>query len=133
LLFVSGYDSLAPAKAVAVAPVVQKAGAASTQPGSAVVQAAGWIEPDPFVINASALADGIVEEVLVLESETVEKGDVLVRMVEDDARLELEQAEQEWRLAEANRAGRKPNSPPPKPIGTTQSSWNGRWPHAPRS
>lgn len=103
LLFTAGYDSFAPATAVAVAPVVQTSGA-SAQPGAAVVQAAGWIEPDPFVINVSALADGIVEEVLVLESETVEKGQVLVRLVGDDARLELDQAEQQWRLAQAELA-----------------------------
>jgi len=101
LLFAAGYDTLAPATAVRVAPVVQKT-ATGVQPGSAIVQAAGWVEPDPFEIAVSALADGIVEEVLVLESESVEEGRVLVRLVDDDARLELQQAEAALALAEAD-------------------------------
>jgi len=101
LLFVAGYDSFAPAQAVSVAPVVQKSGG-SIQTGGAVVQAAGWIEPDPYSIEVSALADGIVEEVLVLESAIVEKDDVLVKLVADDAQLELQQAEASLHLAEAD-------------------------------
>jgi len=103
LMFAAGYDSFAPATEVAVAPVVQTSGV-SAQPGAAVVQAAGWIEPDPFVINVSALADGIVEEVLVLESEAVERDQVVARMVQDDAQLELDQAEQQSQLARADLA-----------------------------
>ncbi len=102
VLFLSaGYDTIAPATPVRVAPIVQKT-ATGVQSGSAIVQAAGWIEPEPFEIAVSALADGIVEEVLVLESESVVQGQVLVRLVDDDARLQLEQSEAAIALAEAD-------------------------------
>ena len=32
-----------------------------------VVQAPGWVEPEPFGVYASALADGVVKKVYVLE------------------------------------------------------------------
>lgn len=37
-------------------------------------QAAGWFEPDPLPIRATALIDGVVEEVHVLEGASVSKG-----------------------------------------------------------
>jgi multidrug resistance efflux pump len=77
---------------------------ASSGPAGAVsTRAAGWIEPDPFPIYVSALADGIVSEVLVLEGEAVTAGQVLVRLVDADARLALERAEADLRGAEADR------------------------------
>ena len=36
------------------------------------VQAPGWIEPDPFPTAVTALADGVVARVLVLEGQSVE-------------------------------------------------------------
>jgi len=90
-------------------PVVERTAmsrAAATGPtsGSAVaVQAAGWIEPDPYVVFATALTDGIVEKVYVLDGDPVATGDVLARMIGDDARLalrkavvEAEAAQEEW-------------------------------------
>ena len=58
---------------------------------SAVTEAAGWLEADPFPIYVPALAPGIVKEVLVLEGEPVEAGQVVVRMIDDDARLVKEE------------------------------------------
>jgi len=69
--------------------------------GSAVVQAAGWVEADPYKSYVTALADGIVREVLVLEGEPVEKDQVVVRLVDDDARLALKQADSEVLMREA--------------------------------
>ena len=62
-------------------------GAAAAAAGTVVAQAAGWVEPDPFPMRATALAEGVVAELLVQESDRVEKGDVLARLVSDDARL----------------------------------------------
>jgi RND family efflux transporter MFP subunit len=94
LLLLIGYtaqDALWPARAVKVVPVVVKsvadAGTAST------VQAAGWVEADPYPIAVSALADGVVKEVLALEGQTIETGDVVARLVDDDAKLALARAE----------------------------------------
>jgi len=55
--------------------------------GTPLFQAAGWIEPDPFAIEVSALAPGVVSEVLVQPSDIVKQGDVVARMIDQDARL----------------------------------------------
>ncbi|QQS09086.1 MAG: HlyD family efflux transporter periplasmic adaptor subunit [Phycisphaerales bacterium] len=55
--------------------------------GAVAVQAPGWIEPSPYAISVPALAEGVVREVLVLEGEWVEVGQVVARMIDDDARL----------------------------------------------
>lgn len=55
-------------------------------------QASGWIEPDPFPTIATALIDGVVETVEILEGDKVEKGQLLAKLIDEDARLELETA-----------------------------------------
>lgn len=65
------------------------------------VQAPGWIEPDPYVITIPALAEGVVKEVLVLEGESIAEGDVIAKMVEDDALLEMRAAEARLATVEA--------------------------------
>ena len=60
---------------------------------SAVVQAPGWIEPAPYAVSVPALAEGVVSEVMVLEGERVEAGQVVVRLIDADARLGLAGAE----------------------------------------
>jgi HlyD family secretion protein len=100
LIGYTAQDVLWPALAVKVVPVVVKggghAGASSTGPstaGSSVVQAPGWVEADPYPIAVSALADGIVKEVLALEGQVIKAGDVVARLVDDDAKLALARAE----------------------------------------
>ena len=56
-------------------------------------QAAGWFEPDPLPIRATALVDGVVDEVLVLEGETVKRGQLLANLIPDDTQLLLASAE----------------------------------------
>jgi RND family efflux transporter MFP subunit len=104
LLLLIGYtaqDVLWPARAVKVVPVVVKAGGdahAGMGPasgGGTTVQAPGWVEADPYSVYVSALADGIVKEVLALEGQSIKAGDVVVRLVDDDAKLALTRAEAE--------------------------------------
>lgn len=57
------------------------------------VQAPGWVEPAPHPIYVTALADGVVEELLVLEGARVQPGQVVARLVKEDAQLELARAE----------------------------------------
>ena len=57
-----------------------------------LVQAAGWVEPDPFLVHGSALAAGVVLEVLVQESDVVTAGAPLARMIDDDARIRRDEA-----------------------------------------
>lgn len=76
--------------------VTAEAGAAATTqsdaPRQLAVQAAGWIEPDPFPTLVPALAGGVVLEVLVRESDVLEPGAVVARLVRDDAQLAHDEA-----------------------------------------
>lgn len=92
LFFGAAYESLIPATQVRAAPVVLKTFSDQIR-GAVTVQAAGWVEADPYKSYVSALAEGVVREVLVLEGEHVEKDQVVVRLVEDDARLALQESE----------------------------------------
>lgn len=61
--------------------------------GKLMFQASGWIEPDPLPIKATALTDGIVDSVKVLEGELVKKGDLLATLIRIDSRLERDAME----------------------------------------
>lgn len=57
--------------------------------GTVAAQAAGWVEPDPFPVHVPALAEGVVRELLVEESDVVAQGDPVAYLIDDDARLTL--------------------------------------------
>ena len=57
-------------------------------------QSSGWVEPDPYAVNVPALINGVVRDVLVLEGQQVRKGDILATLIDDDARLDVQQATQ---------------------------------------
>ena len=67
-----------------------------------VVQAPGWIEPSPFPISASALTSGVVREILVLEGDHVTEGQVVARLIDDQAKLEMRRASAEVDIKEAD-------------------------------
>ncbi|MEM9378568.1 MAG: HlyD family efflux transporter periplasmic adaptor subunit [Planctomycetota bacterium] len=80
-------------------------GAAVAAPRDRVlVQAAGWIEPDPFLVHVAALAPGVVEEVLVQESDVVEPDQVVARLVDDDAQLAVDRTAAELAQRQAELA-----------------------------
>ena len=87
-------DRLLPAKTVAVVPAVGIEEAVSVSApstggiGKMLFQASGWVEPDPLPIKATALTDGVVDEVKVLEGQLVKKGDLLATLIGIDTRLE---------------------------------------------
>lgn len=98
LLAAASREALFPARSVTVVhavakPVTVNVTTASDAAGAVTVQAPGWVEPDPYPIYATALADGVVKEVLVLEGERVTAGQPVARLVDDDARLALVRAE----------------------------------------
>ena len=68
-------------------------------------QASGWVEPDPYPTKATALVDGVVSTVTVLEGELVERGQVLATLIDDDARLDLATAESQLLSLQAKAAG----------------------------
>ena len=69
--------------------------------GTVVAQAPGWIEPDPYPVYVTALADGVVEKVHVLEGDTVTAGQLLVELVNEDAALSLKQVKADLDKAQA--------------------------------
>lgn len=100
-------DRLLPATSVRVTPAIaveEKATAASpaaAKSGRMLFQASGWIEPDPLPTRATALTDGVVEQVMVLEGQSVKKGDLLAILVDADAKLEVAEATAELEMAKA--------------------------------
>ncbi|MEE2896686.1 MAG: efflux RND transporter periplasmic adaptor subunit [Planctomycetota bacterium] len=111
LLASTGWDAIRPRRAVVATTVgVRTVEAASdatpTRDGAVAVQAPGWVEPDPFDVFVSALVDGVVDEILVLEGDRVEAGQVVATLVDDEARIAVRKAEatvseRTARLAEA--------------------------------
>lgn len=89
-------DRLLPGKVVNVVPAIgieetitrSTAAEHRTSSGKPLFQASGWVEPDPLPIKATALTDGIVDQVHVLQGALVKKGDLLATLIGDDTRLE---------------------------------------------
>lgn len=74
---------------------------AETSKGSLLFQASGWVEPDPYITYAPTLVNGVVDKVYVLEGQAVKKGELLATLVDDDAKLDLQEAEQKIRSLKA--------------------------------
>jgi RND family efflux transporter MFP subunit len=93
ILVFATHGALRSAVPVKIVPAVLKAGVQSS--AAVVVQAPGWVEPNPYPVSVTALADGVVHEVAVLEGQPVQKGQVVARLIPDDAKLALERADAE--------------------------------------
>ena len=91
-------DRLLPAPDVKTAVVLTTASDTKETPASAsstgmLFQASGWIEADPLPVKATALIDGVIDQVLVLEGQLVKKGETLATLIDADAKLALASAE----------------------------------------
>jgi multidrug efflux pump subunit AcrA (membrane-fusion protein) len=64
-------------------------------------QSSGWVEPAPWTVNVAALADGIVAEVHFKEGDLIEKDQLLVEMISEDADLHLAKTKAQLAQAEA--------------------------------
>ena len=109
LLLAMGWSALAPRTSVQVeTAVVRPVQSITTEVESfdegAVIQAPGWVEPDPNPLFVSALTEGIVEMVIPLEGERVRVGDTIAMLVDEDARLLVQKAEAQHEFAKANLA-----------------------------
>lgn len=104
LLAYSARESFVAATDVWVAPLVGAPQTAETQPvaapdqgasgaGALLVQAPGWIEPDPYPINVPAMTEGVIQEIMVMEGDRVGVGQPVARLVDEDAKLALQTAE----------------------------------------
>ena len=99
----SASASLLPSTPVTVAPVIV-ARAEVRQAGLPLFQAAGWVEPRPTPTVVSALAEGVVQRLLVVEGQSIEAGQPLAELIDQDARLALEQSKALQRLREGELA-----------------------------
>ncbi len=85
-------DQLLPRKVVTVVPVVTMRGELR-QEGTPLFQAAGWIEPRPTPMLVTALTEGVVEKLFVVEGQAVKAGEPIAQLIESDAKLALRDAE----------------------------------------
>jgi RND family efflux transporter MFP subunit len=100
----SARDYWLPARPVTVVPVMMTR-AEVQDAGTLLFRAAGWIEPRPTAVMCSALVEGIVEELLVVEGQEVRADQPVARLVDADVRLSLREAEATLELREAERDG----------------------------
>jgi HlyD family secretion protein len=103
LLLWSLRDRLLPATPVTVVPVV--ATRADVQAADTpLFQAAGWIEPRPTPIQVSALVEGVVERLTVIEGQAIAAGEPVAYLIDRDAKLAVRQSEAELALRQAELA-----------------------------
>ncbi|MGI9517366.1 MAG: efflux RND transporter periplasmic adaptor subunit [Pirellulaceae bacterium] len=91
LIIAAAGTQLMPRQSVQVVPVIVQRSAVQ-QAGTPLFQAAGWIEPRPTSINVPALAPGVIEELLVVEGQAVEKGEPIARLISIDAQIAVKEA-----------------------------------------
>lgn len=106
LLAFASRDALRPRTTVEAVPVALRAVEVEgeVEGGASVVVAPGWIEADPSTHRLVALADGVVEEVLILEGERISVNQPIATLVADDAQIALARADAELDRREAMRA-----------------------------
>jgi HlyD family secretion protein len=98
----SARDHWLPAKPVTVVPVILTRAEVQSA-GTPLFQAAGWIEPRPSAVMASALVEGVVEQLFVVEGQEVQSGQPIAKLMDADARLAIREAEATEQLRVAER------------------------------
>lgn len=91
LLVAAAGTGLWPKREVQVLPVIVKRGDVQSA-GRPLFQAAGWIEPRPTSIKVPALVPGVIEQLLVVEGQAVEKDQPIARLISIDAQIAAKQA-----------------------------------------
>lgn len=105
LLGAAASRSWYPSIDVTIMPVVVKR-AEVRQAGTTLFQSPGWVEPRPTAISVAALTPGVIEELLVVEGQEVERHEAIARLISIDAELFVEQAKNTLAIrdGELNRA-----------------------------
>src|SRR5262245_60915717 len=104
LLAWAGREALSAPRPVTVVPVLTARGALAQPADTPLFRAAGWVEPRPTPTLVTALAEGVVERLLVVEGEEVKEGQVVARLVRADADLAVRGTEAEVQLQQAELA-----------------------------
>ncbi len=105
ILLYASWETIKGAKSVEVVTVVIRDVETNTpqdvsKQETSIVQAPGWVEAEPFSVYAGALTEGIVESVLVLEGDTVEKGQPVAKLISEDNELKVKAADANVKLWE---------------------------------
>jgi multidrug efflux pump subunit AcrA (membrane-fusion protein) len=95
-------DSFLTSRPVTVVPVLT-ARAETHQSGAPLFHAAGWVEARPTPVLVAALAEGIVEKLLVVEGQEVKAGQPVAQLIDADARLAVRAVEAELEMRKAER------------------------------
>ena len=93
-------DMVFPPTEVRVVPVFATQAEVRVE-GSALFNAAGWIEPRPTSIRVASLASGVVQELLVVEDQKLDAGQPVANLVREDAQLAFDRCVADRELAEA--------------------------------
>ncbi|MCH9655122.1 MAG: HlyD family efflux transporter periplasmic adaptor subunit [Planctomycetes bacterium] len=101
LIFWVSRDLISPPKSVTVMPVIVTK-SAIRNPGTPLFQAAGWVEPRPTPIRVAALSPGVIEQLLVVEDQSVKKGEPIALLVRADAELTYKHSLASMKLREAD-------------------------------
>lgn len=100
-------ESLVPPREVTVLPVILAQATLDLPPDTALFRAAGWVEPRPTATLVTALSEGVVDQLLVVEGQEVKQGQLLARLVDAEARLAVEAAEADVQLRDGELLGTK--------------------------
>ncbi len=100
LIVWAAWDQLVPPRDVKVIPVIATQSNELSE-GTLLFNASGWIEPRPTAIRVAALAAGVVEQLLVVEDQKVEKGEPVAELIKEDAELAYKRSVADRQLAEA--------------------------------
>lgn len=90
-------DSLSKRVPVTVVPVVSLR-AEFQEANTPLFRSAGWVEPRPTPVIVSALTEGIVERLLVVEGQQVNAGEPIAELLRADAEIAVRQARAELDL-----------------------------------
>ncbi len=96
----SARESLLPAREVTITPVLVTK-ASSHSRGTPLFQAVGWVEPRPSAVVISSFASGVIQDLMLVEGQSVESGEPIARLLDSDARLALQNAQADLQLREA--------------------------------
>jgi HlyD family secretion protein len=78
-----------------------------TESEAPLFQSAGWVEPRPTPVLVTALAEGIVEQLLVIEGQDLRAGETVARLIDADAQLRVQDAAAELSSRQAEMASKK--------------------------
>lgn len=85
-----GKDHFMPAVQVKIARAqALKVTDTSIPEGELAFQSAGWLEPAPFPVRASALVSGVVKKIHVLDGSSVKRGDLIAELIDQDIHLDI--------------------------------------------